>query len=154
MAKALPTRISWSLILSTTVWTHASRIHTPAFLRPQLYRHSRPPVFARAYSTLVPKDVIISHCTTADAHSSTESDNELLPIGLTPEFGVVKQYIVPPDGLNLDSGIDQKTIQRLALTSKNMTLPVALCCLDPETYPTLSRSRKACRYACWLVGWL
>lgn len=36
-------------------------------------------------------------------------------------------------------------VDRLQLTSTNVTLPVALMLLDSETYPSLSRARKSCR---------
>jgi 23S rRNA-/tRNA-specific pseudouridylate synthase len=39
----------------------------------------------------------------------------------------------------------EDTIQRLALETTNVTLPVALVLLDPITYPSLSRARKVCR---------
>lgn len=68
---------------------------------------------------------------------------------------VSRLYYVPIQGFNNDDDsqsmlsipqlFSPQDIQRLNLTPANVTLPVALMLLDPITYPTQSRARKAIR---------
>lgn len=53
------------------------------------------------------------------------------------------------DGDTNDVIIDvvNKDIERLELTPHNISVPVALMLLDPQTYPSRSKARKACRKA-------
>jgi len=71
---------------------------------------------------------------------STES----LPPGKPHGFLIVDERIVPPVD-NLESLFDLKDIERLELQPHNVTVPVALCAIDPVQYPSFSRARKACR---------
>jgi 23S rRNA-/tRNA-specific pseudouridylate synthase len=91
------------------------------------------------------------------------SEHELsqCPPGVSTDFVIVHHYpplpVVHLDRLQLSSKDDIDTqsaqkpeedsgiVQRLELTPHNVTLPVALCLLDPQRYPSLSRARKACR---------
>ena len=69
-----------------------------------------------------------------------------LPEGIPKGFVVVKQYDLAFDHFDLSSlDLSEDDVERLALTSTNVSLPVALMLLDPEEYPSFSRARKACR---------
>jgi 23S rRNA-/tRNA-specific pseudouridylate synthase len=68
--------------------------------------------------------------------------------GIPKGFFIVDHFSTPSDGFDMDSlaqilGLSE--IERLKLTPTNVTLPVALMLMDPETYPSLSRARKTCR---------
>jgi hypothetical protein len=63
--------------------------------------------------------------------------------GIYPDFKVKKLYQVPEDGLT--GPIFEGRGKPNLTVSKNGTLPLALMVLDPETYPTLSKARKAIR---------
>ena len=61
-------------------------------------------------------------------------------------YFVSKTYVVPMEGFTSVSKLFEIGDQeRLQLHKKNVTLPAALMLLDPETYPTQSRARKAIR---------
>lgn len=82
--------------------------------------------------------------------SFDEHEESLHLLGNSDDFRISKMYHVPPEGfINfeklLSSALSPHDIDRLGLTYDNVTLPVALMALDPDQYPTLSRSRKACR---------
>jgi len=82
--------------------------------------------------------------------SFDEHEESLYLLGNAHDFRISKIYHVPPDGfINfeklLSSALSQHDVDRLGLSHDNVTLPVALMALDPDQYPTLSRSRKACR---------
>lgn len=70
-----------------------------------------------------------------------------LPEGLPKGFYVVKKYTFLPDNsMDLqDLHLDPNHLDRLEVSPTNVTLPIALMVLNPETYPSLSRARKACR---------
>lgn len=84
-----------------------------------------------------------------------DNDVEKLPKGVPDGFYVIKQYFVSStEGLDLTKehgGISKEEIERLDINNKNVTLPIALMILDPETYPSLSRARKACRKGTILI---
>ena len=99
-----------------------------------------------------------------EGENSENSMQEPLEIinGTTDGFVVTKTYHVPMDGfqevddaitsndevVNLPSISDifsSNDQMRLRLEYKNVTLPAALMLLDPDTYPTQSRARKAIR---------
>lgn len=68
--------------------------------------------------------------------------------GIPKGFFIVDHTSTPSDGFDMDAVaqiLGSNEIDRLKLTSTNVTLPVALMLLDPETYPSLSRARKSCR---------
>lgn len=93
---------------------------------------------------------------------ATSLPSSLLP-GSSEGYVVVEEYVVPDAGFqeivlqpstttvsnnsnNHDhSWLDDDFIKRLKLTPQNVTLSVALLLLGPIEYPTVSRSRKACR---------
>ena len=70
-----------------------------------------------------------------------------MPEGMPKGFFVVKQYSVPEssaeDWHNL--GLSQEDIDRVQLSPRNISLPIALMLMDLTEYPSLSRARKACR---------
>jgi 23S rRNA-/tRNA-specific pseudouridylate synthase len=89
-------------------------------------------------------------------------DFDSLPAGLSPGYKVVKEYPIhrfanddhPRDESDPTATLDQLVewgrltgddLDRLKLTDANVSVPVALMMLDPRTYPSLSRARKACR---------
>jgi len=70
----------------------------------------------------------------------------LVPSTLPAEGFSVSRTLVPPQqGFTCDIYKSQSRPELLHLQPSNVTLPVALMCLDPTTYPSLSRARKACR---------
>eukprot|EP00978_Attheya_sp_CCMP212_P028163 scaffold96532_cov43-Attheya_sp.AAC.4 len=77
-------------------------------------------------------------------HNEQEDDVVGLLEGIYPDFQVKKLYQVPEDGLT--GPIFEGRIKPNLSISKNGTLPLALMVLDPETYPTLSKARKAIRH--------
>ena len=77
-----------------------------------------------------------------------EEDLSTLPEGTNRGFYVVKQYKTngkPFDLTYLASVLEPSHFERLELTPKNVSLPVALMMMDPKEYPSVSRARKACR---------
>lgn len=109
-----------------------------------------------------------------DSDKDDEDNNRFLslPVGVPDTFRIVKYWETPRDVFAWDifdtppeasvvvaaeagdddddddvssSLFDPDTVQRLALTRYNVTLPVALVLLDPDEFPSFSRARKACR---------
>jgi 23S rRNA-/tRNA-specific pseudouridylate synthase len=88
-------------------------------------------------------------------------DYEALEAGTLPDHKIVKEYSLPDhlprhrgfalDDLVLQGRVAAGDVQRLNLTASNVTVPVALMLLDPATYPSMSRARKACRKRSVLV---
>jgi len=79
-------------------------------------------------------------------------DMDTLPPGIPNGFFVVQQFTmadIPIDWTLLD--LEQSDVDRLDLTPQNVSLPIALMLLDPEQYPSFSRSRKACRKGSILI---
>jgi hypothetical protein len=84
-----------------------------------------------------------------------DADRNSYPKGTPEGFYVTKMYSVPSDGfgnLVASSGdeegarrIAQELVDRLDICGTNITLSVALTLLDPEEFPSLSKSRKSCR---------
>jgi hypothetical protein len=75
-----------------------------------------------------------------------------LPHGVPNGFFVVQQYALadgPIDWTLLD--LDQSDVERVELTPQNVSLPIALMVLDPDTYPSVSRARKDCRKGSILI---
>lgn len=74
--------------------------------------------------------------------------------GIPKGFFIVDHTATPLQGFDMDAVkkmLGTSEIDRLKLTSHNVTLPVALMLIDPETYPSLSRARKSCRKGYVLV---
>ena len=80
--------------------------------------------------------------------------------GTSDGLVITKMYRAPLDGFNIDRHVSDpqqdncsnivqlftsNDLQRLEITPTNVTLPLALMLLDPMTYPTQSRARKAIR---------
>jgi hypothetical protein len=76
-----------------------------------------------------------------DSDVEEGSTGALLP-GMPEGFYVVKKYHTPDNGFDL-SAIAPDVIERLELTTTNVSVPIALMLLDPDEYPSLSRARKA-----------
>lgn len=77
----------------------------------------------------------------------SEEDFSSLPIGIPKGFFVVKQYTFSAEK-DFDwsqLGIDPKDAERLDLSPRNVSLPIALMMADPIDFPSFSRARKACR---------
>lgn len=81
-------------------------------------------------------------------------DGEDLPNlrqGTQEGFFVVQEYVALPSDqvsghlTSLVGLLGDEKARRWDLQANNLTLPVALCMLDPSRYPTLSRARKECR---------
>jgi hypothetical protein len=77
---------------------------------------------------------------------------QVYPRGIPASEGyhVTRYFSVPSDGFgcleSISNGrITSDLVDRLGLSPDNVTVPVALMLLDPESYPTQSRSRKSCR---------
>ena len=75
---------------------------------------------------------------------------EVLPKGVPDGFYIIQQYPVPTDGFS-DHDLN---LQRIEVDTKNVTLPLALTILDPQTYPSFSRARKACRYVRYILYYI
>ena len=59
---------------------------------------------------------------------------------------IVEQWVVPGEGLNLDSQLVEEQKKRGIIEIPNqVTLPIALMTLDPEQFPTKSSAKKALR---------
>jgi len=83
----------------------------------------------------------------APLEGEDDCDQESLPMGLTDGFYVIKTYTTPSDNFDLSAPVlAEVNCDRLDITRKNVTLPLALMLMDPQEYPSLSRARKACRY--------
>jgi hypothetical protein len=93
----------------------------------------------------------------------TNEDLATLTPGTSDGFFIVKHYKSSLLGDSFDwdmlqamsssssSVLNDKDIERLGLTPRNMSLPVALMLLDPQEYPSQSKARKACRKASILI---
>lgn len=69
-----------------------------------------------------------------------------LPVGVPDSFRIVEQYHTDPVfAWNETIPLDPSDVERLSLTSQNISLPVALMMHDPEKFPSFSKARKACR---------
>ena len=89
-----------------------------------------------------------------DKDSEDEQDEILvtnadsLPMGFKEGFAIVSHFAFPVAqefDLSRLQLLADKDIQRLQLTTNNITLPVALMLMDPQKFSTLSRARKFCR---------
>lgn len=85
-----------------------------------------------------------------DIYQNMEDDEiAKLPRGIPTDYAIVQQWTIPMEGMDLapaNKDIEgQSVVDRLLLTSTNISLPVALTLLLPNVYPTLSRARKICR---------
>jgi hypothetical protein len=86
----------------------------------------------------------------SDSPFSTSLNGGLIP-GSNDGFYIVKTYKTDQSsGFDLQklwTMVAPNEMDRLDLTARNITVPLALMLLDPEEYPTTSRARKACRKA-------
>ena len=83
-----------------------------------------------------------------DAGTNNNAEEEQDDITIVNGFVVVRQFVVPPEGFDLERleellGADE--MKRVKIKSDNVTLVAALRMLDPEMYPSVSRARKALR---------
>ena len=80
--------------------------------------------------------------------SQLSTPEEFLP-GIINGFSIVKIYETDEDSeFDMDkirTLLDSDDVSRLELTSRNISVPVALMMLNPEEYPSRSQARKACR---------
>ena len=80
-----------------------------------------------------------------------DSSNQLLPQqGTHKGWQVVQEYPLLQEPFDLERlqsmfGTNTTNLERLNVTPLNITLPLALMLVDPDTYPSPSRARKACR---------
>ena len=79
-----------------------------------------------------------------------------LPSGIPNVFFVVKEYTFSPCCETellpaLLNELNRNHVNQLGLSLHNVTVPFALVMVDPETYPSLSRARKACRKGSILI---
>ena len=72
-----------------------------------------------------------------------ENDDTFVQVGDPDDFVVTDQYVAR-EQFDLES-LTEDTIQRLELSSVNVSLPIALTLLAPNEFPSLSKARKACR---------
>jgi hypothetical protein len=73
-----------------------------------------------------------------------------LPKGTLEGFYVVKTFKTSSEQFDMNqirTVVDGDDIERLELTSQNISVPVALMMVDSNEYPSRSRARKACRKA-------
>lgn len=83
-----------------------------------------------------------------DGEDDQSSATLELPKGSTEGFYVVREYPTEPGGFDMDAIrqlVDNNDIERLELTSQNISVPVALMMLDGVEFPSRSRARKSCR---------
>ncbi|CAJ1917298.1 unnamed protein product [Cylindrotheca closterium] len=79
------------------------------------------------------------------------------PQGIPEDHYVMKYFSVPPGGFGCLESVSEgrvtaDLIARVGLSGDNVTVPVALMLLDPETYPSVSKSRKTCRKGAVIVN--
>jgi len=83
-----------------------------------------------------------------DDEVNDERPEEFLP-GTIEGFSIVRTYETDQDSEfdmeKIRTLIDFDDISRLELTSRNISVPIALMMLNPEEYPSRSKARKACR---------
>ena len=86
-----------------------------------------------------------------------ESNGNLFEEGTHKGWQVVQEYPLlkePFDLAKIQSmlGPNGNDLDRLNVTPLNITLPLALMLVDPDTYPSPSRARKACRKGnIWMI---
>jgi hypothetical protein len=85
---------------------------------------------------------------------SDDEEDETNPInfprGSSEGLYIVKTYHTNDTDFDLDlirSLVIDGDVERLDLTPRNISVPVALMMLDPDEFPSRSRARKACRKA-------
>ena len=71
-----------------------------------------------------------------------------LPKGSNNGFYIVKTYKTQSGGFDMNlvrAFVEAVDVERLELTSQNLSVPVALMMVDLDEFPSQSRARKACR---------
>ena len=104
----------------------------------------------------LPMNATASQAKSMDIDIDTNID---IGIGIDPpglqEGFVIVDYYTSQRNTTFDianaNAFDAADIDRLQLTTENITLPAALCLLRPDEYPSLSRARKACRKGSILI---
>jgi hypothetical protein len=78
-----------------------------------------------------------------------DANRDAYPKGTPEGFYVTRTYQIPTEGFDISRNpeiITKELVNRLEISGGNITVSIALMLLDPETYPSVSRARKACRY--------
>ena len=84
---------------------------------------------------------------------SIENEPTFTP-GVPQGFFIIDYFATPSEGFDMELAkerLEASDIERLKLTSDNVTLPVALMLLDADVHPSLSRARKSCRNGSILI---
>jgi hypothetical protein len=93
---------------------------------------------------------VTKNCAFRYGHQNQWRRHSSINVGSNSAFSIVKIYKTDNHTeFNIEKikNIDYIDIGRLELTSKNISVPVALMMLDPDEYSTRSHARKACRKA-------
>jgi hypothetical protein len=99
----------------------------------------------------VDEDLVSIDDTNDDANDEEQVVGQtFLQEGVAFGFFIVKVFHTPGQGFDLTSFNDVQ-IERLGLTSENITLPAAIMLMDPEAYPTFSKARKESRKGAMLI---
>ena len=105
-------------------------------------RESMRPVFA-AFKNTEPRN--LSGISTKRAFGGGVADGDM-PLNPKPVTKIYKTDSNHGFDMNcIRNLVDSDDVSRLGLTSRNISVPVALMMLDPKEYPTKSKARKACR---------
>lgn len=82
-----------------------------------------------------------------DDQEQQEGEPVCLGPGTADGYFVIREYpVIPIEGVSLEDTIVEKpAMERLQITPTNLTTPIALMIMDPESYPSMSKARKACR---------
>ena len=88
---------------------------------------------------------LIDESNDGDSDSDTEVEGvQYLQEGIASGFFVVKIFHSPREGFDL-SLFDETQIERLGLSTHNVSLPAAIMSMDADAYPSFSKARKECR---------
>eukprot|EP00970_Alexandrium_tamarense_P004087 scaffold693_cov200-Alexandrium_tamarense.AAC.89 len=99
-----------------------------------------------------------SSASTLNGNTFTQADAPTLdinslPVGIPPGYHIIQHGTIPPNpssnpsfsAQHLSEMISTSEIDRLGISSENMTIPVALMLLFPDQFDTLTKGRKECR---------
>lgn len=84
---------------------------------------------------------------------SIENKRTFTP-GVPQGFFIIDHFATPPEGFDMElvrERLGASEIDRLKLTSDNITLPIALMLLDESNHKSFSRARKSCRKGSILI---
>jgi 23S rRNA-/tRNA-specific pseudouridylate synthase len=155
----------------------ASPLRLPQPLLPTIRARER--LFSTSFVDTITDTITVTITTETTAHATTSSlhshkssnsytcaaedsdrtnvnvdhpDSPAAAAGLQDGYVIVDYYATQPNTLfDIHKVFGIEDIDRLKLTSENITLPAALCLLQPDEYPSLSRARKACRKCAILI---